>query len=149
MVDKYDEIIYEIKDTNESSIALREKYIRLKKILERVCKEITSEESLQFPSLFSRLVFISQKYDLPRSLEWNLQTIRVKSSFLQKSNNNVVSQTQYDEAIYNIKFLVEIYVSKVITIENLVMVNSYEEENSILIYTGRFTSSSVVSIIKY
>ena len=29
------------------------------------------------------------------------------------------------------------------------MVNSYEEENSILIYTGRFTSSSVVSIIKY
>ena len=29
--------------------------------------------------------------------------------------------------LYNIKFLVEIYVSKVITIENLVMVNSYKE----------------------
>lgn len=113
MVDKYDEIISEIKDNDKSDITLREKYIRLKRILERNCKEITAEESLQFPSLFSRLVFISQKYDLPRSVEWNLQNIRVKSSFLKKSDSNVVSQIQYEEAIYNIKYLLSVIYNRV------------------------------------
>lgn len=63
--------------------------------MERNCKEITGSESLQFPSLFSRLVFIAQKYDLPKALEWQLQNIRVKSSFLLRNENNLVSPSQY------------------------------------------------------
>lgn len=95
---KYNEIIQEIEEIEFLDISLREKYICLKRILERTCKELTRTETLQFPSLFSRLVFLSQKYDLPKSLEWQLQNIRVKSFFLLKNINNVISQTQYDIA---------------------------------------------------
>ena len=91
-MNKYEAVQQEISDINISTSTLREKYISLKKVLERNCKEITSGETLQFPSLFSRLVFIAQKYNLPPSLEWQLQTKRVKSSFLLKNQNNLVSK---------------------------------------------------------
>lgn len=88
----------EIQQINLYNLSLRNKYIRLKQILERSCKEITESESLQFPSLFSRLVFISQKYELPKSIEWQLQNIRVKASFLLKNEQNIVSEQQYKSA---------------------------------------------------
>ena len=90
-----DNEIYEIDNSN---LSIREKYIRLRRILERNCKEITGSESLQFPSLFSRLVFISQKYELPKSLEWQLQNIRIKSTFLLRSDQNLISPRQYQQA---------------------------------------------------
>lgn len=88
----------EIQQIDSSDLSLRNKYIRLKRILERGCKDITAGESLQFPSLFSRLVFISQKYELPKSLEWQLQNIRIKASFLQQNDKNLVSPGQYQQA---------------------------------------------------
>ncbi|EGK02713.1 ATP-dependent helicase [Dysgonomonas gadei] len=88
----------EIQQIDSSELSLRNKYIRLKRILERGCKDITAGESLQFPSLFSRLVFISQKYELPKSLEWQLQNIRIKASFLQQNDKNLVSPGQYQQA---------------------------------------------------
>ena len=88
----------EIQQIDQSDLSLRNKYIRLKRILERSCKEITGSESLQFPSLFSRLVFISQKYELPKLLEWQLQNIRIKSTFLLRSDQNLISPHQYQQA---------------------------------------------------
>lgn len=88
----------EIQQIDQSDLSLRDKYIRLKRLLERSCKEITSGESLQFPSLFSRLVFIGQKYELPKSLEWQLQNIRIKTNFLQQSPKNLISPNQYRES---------------------------------------------------
>jgi len=90
--------LVEIQQIDQSELSLRNKYIRLKRILERSCKEITAGESLQFPSLFSRLVFVSQKYELPKSLEWRLQNIRIKTNFLVKSENNLISPYQYQQA---------------------------------------------------
>ncbi|MFV0417120.1 MAG: AAA domain-containing protein [Dysgonomonas sp.] len=90
--------LYEIQAIDESDLSLRNKYIRLKRILERNCKEITADESLQFPSLFSRLVFIAQKYELPKSLEWRLQDIRIKASFLLRDENNLIYPFQYLQA---------------------------------------------------
>lgn len=88
----------EIQLIDQSDLSLRNKYIRLKRILERSCKEITEGDSLQFPSLFSRIVFIAQKYDLPKSFEWHLQNIRIKSVFLLRSEKNLVSPHQYQQA---------------------------------------------------
>lgn len=88
----------EIQQIDSSGLSLRNKYIRLKQVLERVCKDITASESLQFPSLFSRLVFIGQKYELPKSLEWQLQNIRIKASCLQRNDKNLVSPGQYQQA---------------------------------------------------
>lgn len=88
----------EIQEIDRSDLSIRNKYIRLKRVLERSCKEITTSESLQFPSLFSRLVFIAQKFNLPKSLEWQLQNIRKKASFLSKDENNLISPDQYRQA---------------------------------------------------
>lgn len=95
--------ISEITEISESSLSLRNKYLQLKQVLERSCKDITQSESLQFPSLFSRIVFIAQKHVLPRSLEWQLQNIRVKASFLSHNDNNVVTQAQYERALQSIE----------------------------------------------
>ncbi|MDL2215129.1 AAA domain-containing protein [Dysgonomonas sp. OttesenSCG-928-M03] len=112
-IDKCDTILSELEENNLSDSTLRNKYIRLKRILERSCKDITIGESLQFSSLFSRLVFISQKYDLPRSVEWNLQNIRVKGSFLLQADENIVSQLQYDEAYKTITNFISIIYNRV------------------------------------
>jgi DNA replication ATP-dependent helicase Dna2 len=88
----------EIQELDQSGLSIRNKYILLKRILERSCKGITESESLQFPSLFSRLVFIAQKYGLPKQLEWQLQNLRIKAAFLNKDEQNIVSSTQYDRA---------------------------------------------------
>ncbi|MDR1717491.1 MAG: AAA family ATPase [Prevotella sp.] len=88
----------EIQQIDSSDLSLRNKYIRLKRVLERGCKDITAGESLQFPSLFSRLVFIGQKYELPKSLEWQLQNIRIKASYLLRNDKNLVSPGQYQQA---------------------------------------------------
>ncbi len=96
--DRYREIIAEIEENDNSNISFREKYIHLKRILERSCKEITTNDTLQFPSLFARLVYIFQMHNLPKGLEWQLQNIRVKTSFLLKDEHNTVSSKQYNAA---------------------------------------------------
>ncbi len=107
---KIHEIISEIEENNNSKISIREKYIHLKRILERNCKEITTKDSLQFPSLFSRIVYISQSYNLPKGLEWQLQNIRVKASFLLKNEKNTVSERQYNSGYKSlIEFISFIY----------------------------------------
>ena len=92
------DFLSEIESIEGSGLSLRNKYIRLKRLLERSCKEITLGESLQFPSLFSRLVFIAQKYELPKTLEWRLQDLRIKSSYLLRDEQNLVYPYQYMQA---------------------------------------------------
>ncbi|MDU1903880.1 MAG: AAA domain-containing protein [Dysgonomonas sp.] len=117
---KYNEIISEITENDRSGISLKEKYIRLKRILERSCKDITAGESLQFPSLFSRLVFIAQKYQLPRTVEWNLQNLRVRASFLLRNEKNIISESQYKRALSAVNtFISIIYDDNVLVTENI------------------------------
>lgn len=107
---KIQEIISEIEENHHSKSSLREKYIHLKRILERNCKEITTKESLQFPSLFSRIVYISQSFSLPKGLEWQLQNIRVKASFLLKNEQNTISEKQYIVSYKSLtQFILAIY----------------------------------------
>lgn len=105
---KYAEVISDIDEIKKSELPLREKYILLKRILERNCKEITSRESLQFPSLFARLVYISQKYSLPNSLEWGLQNIRIQAAFLQKDDHNIITQIQWKKALSTVECFFDI-----------------------------------------
>ena len=90
--------IDEIYQIDNSEITVKEKYIRLKRLLERNCKEITSSETLQFPSLFSRVIFISQKYQLSKHLEWRLHNIRISATRLQKSELKEISIDEYNKA---------------------------------------------------
>lgn len=99
------EYLEEIQQIDQSDLSLRNKYIRLVRTLERSCKEITQGDSLQFPSLFSRIVFISQQYVLPKELERHLQNVRKRLSFLLSDEKNLVSPSQYQEA----KGIIEVF----------------------------------------
>lgn len=93
--DSIENIEQELSQISQSGFSFRHKFLELKRLLDRVCKEITEEETLQFPSLFSRIVFIAQKYNLPSTIEHSLHRLRIVGNFLQKDENNLVSETQF------------------------------------------------------
>lgn len=92
------EYIEEIKQITQSKSQFTEKYLLLKRLLERICKKLTENEAMQFPNLFSRLVMLSQRYNLPKSLEWRLQHFRVQSNNIRSNENTETSEVEYTKA---------------------------------------------------
>lgn len=85
----------ELEEIEIADFTIREKYIRLKQILDRCSKEITQTEFLQFSSLFARLVYIAQQYDFPPKLEWQLQNIRKCATTLLKDKESIIELEEY------------------------------------------------------
>lgn len=83
----------EIRTIAHAEKDLTDKSIQLKQLLERLCKEATQSEAMQFSTLFSRIVFIAQKYNLPKKTEWELQNFRVKVTQQGKSNIPIDQKT--------------------------------------------------------
>lgn len=100
--------ISEIEALSASPLDAVEKVQQLKKILERLCREMTQEESLQFSNLFSRIMFISQKLKLPRQLEWQLQHFRVRVKELRREPDNQSAMQLYRSARIAVETLLEI-----------------------------------------
>lgn len=92
--DNYCEDIRNIRDAETN---LTDKSTQLKQVLERLCKEATQREAMQFSTLFSRLVFIAQKYNLPKRTEWMLQNFRVKVKE-QRTDNISIDQKTYNQS---------------------------------------------------
>ncbi len=69
--------IESIELASASDADYNKKLYHLKAILQRLVKELTKDETLQFSNLFSRIVFVAHKYALPKQLEWKLQRLRV------------------------------------------------------------------------
>lgn len=102
-VEKYQEKITETDDIYSLKLPLREKYLAINYILERSCYELTKEEALQFPSFFSRLVFLCQQYDISRKTQGQLLHLRHKTRFLQKNTSHILSKHELDIAIHYLK----------------------------------------------
>ena len=83
----------EIRTIRDTTTELVNKSNQLKQLLERLCKEATKNEAMQFSTLFSRLVFLAQKHNLPKKTEWELQNFRVKVTEQRKSNTPVDQKT--------------------------------------------------------
>src|SRR5690554_5928660 len=98
----------EIREITEANTHIIDKSILLKQLLERLCKELTNQEAMQFPNLFSRLVFVAQKYDLPKQTEWQLQNFRVKVTEYHKERKELNQKTfnQAERAILDLCTLV-------------------------------------------
>ena len=84
----------EIQEISTFESSFNDKLFALKKLLERLSRELTSDESIQFPTLFSRLVFLAQKHQLPKQLEWQLQHLRVRAKEIRKKREEL-TETEY------------------------------------------------------
>lgn len=91
----YQAYIAEAQEISESRNNFNKKLFELKRILERLSKELTANESIQFPNLFSRLVFLSQKQGLPKQLEWQLQHLRVRDKEIRKKRKKHLTEAEY------------------------------------------------------
>ena len=91
----------EIRAIRDAKKELAYKSIELRQLLERLCKEATQDEAMQFSTLFSRIVFIAQKYNLSKKTEWELQNFRVRVKELRKNNTPITPKiyNQSEQAI--------------------------------------------------
>src|SRR5579863_2358159 len=63
-----------------------DKYPKMRSLLERVCKDLTSEESIQFSNLFSRLNYVCDKKNLDKRKKFQINTLRVNANNVLHSN---------------------------------------------------------------
>jgi DNA replication ATP-dependent helicase Dna2 len=103
-----EEYLFEISQLESSDFSVKDKYINIKQILERLCVDITKKDSIQFSSLFSRIVFICNKYNVLYTVQQKLHTIRKTGTFLRGKEDNIVSTQQLNEAVKTITCFISI-----------------------------------------
>ncbi|HTI89242.1 MAG TPA: AAA domain-containing protein [Puia sp.] len=77
------EFFNEIMEYHSERVGLNSKYSKLRGLLERVCKEITAGEPVQFSNLFSRLNYACKKKGLDRRRTYQLNTFRINANKIQ------------------------------------------------------------------
>ena len=70
---------YLIEIHNDQS-SLVDKYPKMRSLLERVCKDLTKSESIQFSNLFSRLNYVCEKTKLDRRKTFQINTLRINAN---------------------------------------------------------------------
>jgi superfamily I DNA and/or RNA helicase len=98
------EIFDEIIEIHQSDrLEIRDKYARLRSLLERVCKETTANDKVQFPSLFSRLNFVCTKLGLNRELTYSVNGFRINANKVLHNSKHISK----DEYLRDLKGLCE------------------------------------------
>ena len=64
----------------KSQIEIKDKYPRMRSLLERVCKDLTYKEVIQFPNLFSRLNFVCDKTKLGKGKTYQINSLRINAN---------------------------------------------------------------------
>ena len=152
----------ELSRIHQSGFSLRNKFLEVRRLLDRLAKEITEGETLQFPSLFSRIVYISQKYNIPQEIERGVQRVRIASNFLLKGEDRLVSEGQFEYASRSLSaflvFLTEGEVAEIGADENIVPVEiksldkirvqviDHAPEEKVLVCAPQDTSEYVISV---
>ncbi len=88
------ELIVEI---HHEKMAITEKYIKLKNVLDLVSKDLTKNIGLHFSNLFSRLAFLSNQYQIGKRTAWHLQQIRMLAYQITHKDYQP-TQNEYDNA---------------------------------------------------
>jgi hypothetical protein len=96
-IEFFDDII-EIHNEQNSTT---DKYPKLRSLLERACKDLTANESIQFSNLFSRLNYVCEKTNLDRQNTFQINTLRINSNNVLHSD---FKPTQ-EEYLQNLKAL--------------------------------------------
>ncbi|MEH0154384.1 AAA domain-containing protein [Limibacter armeniacum] len=66
----------------------RQKYTKLKTLLEQICKDLTKDERMHTSNLFARLAFLGNKKKLSRRLLWSLHAVRITAEKVRKHRYN-------------------------------------------------------------
>jgi DNA replication ATP-dependent helicase Dna2 len=61
---------------SHQQLAVKDKFRKMRQLLQRLCMELTETETLQFSTLFARIVFLANKYGLDKKKQWALQHFR-------------------------------------------------------------------------
>ena len=62
------ELIEEVEEINNESIELKDKYARLRSLLERSCKALTQNEGIRFKDLYTRLNYLAKRTRIDKGL---------------------------------------------------------------------------------
>lgn len=103
----------ELTELHNDGNALQDKYPKLRSLLERVCKDLTADEGLQFSNWFARLNYVCEKTRYDRRKTFEINKLRVNA-------NKVLHEGWVpgaDDYGYNLKalceFLAHIYAMKI------------------------------------
>lgn len=94
----------ELTELHNDENALQDKYPRLRSLLERVCKDLTADEGLQFSNLFARLNYLCEKTQYDRRKTFEINKLRINA-------NKVLHEGWVpgaDDYSYNLKALCEL-----------------------------------------
>ncbi|TAH17978.1 MAG: hypothetical protein EAZ08_12310 [Cytophagales bacterium] len=84
-------------EIQQEKIAVAEKYIKLKNLLDAVSKDLTKDIGLHFSNLFSRIAFLTNQYQISKRTAWHLQQIRLLSYQITHKNYEP-TQSEHDNA---------------------------------------------------
>lgn len=73
---------------HQAKNTLKDKYSRLRLLLERVCKNMTAGENVQFSNLFSRLNYVCQQTGLGARATYRINTFRIHANSVLHNDFN-------------------------------------------------------------
>lgn len=121
------EFFEDLIDVHNGQIEIKDKYPRLRSLLERACKDFTAEENIQFSNLFSRLNYVCDKTKLDKRKTYQINSFRINANKVLHSD---FSPTE-EEYLQDLKALSY-------TLSHFYEVNIPSELNSILPKTDYF-----------
>ena len=82
----------ELNEYHNDSNDIKAKYARMRSLLERICKDLTVNDSVQFSNLFSRLNFVCTKTGLDKRKTFQINTFRINANNVLHSNFSPTSE---------------------------------------------------------
>lgn len=83
-IEFFDELIENHSEQN----SFKDKYPKMRSLLERACKDITSNENIQFSNLFSRLNYVCDITKLDKRKTFQINTLRINANNVLRSAFN-------------------------------------------------------------
>ena len=80
------EFFEELNEYHNDGNDIKAKYARMRSMLERITKDLTKTDSVQFSNLFSRLSFVCTKKGLNKLKTYQINTFRINANNVLHSN---------------------------------------------------------------
>lgn len=95
------EFFEELNEYHNEGNDIKAKYARMRSMLERITKDLTATDSVQFSNLFSRLSFVCTKTLLDKRKTYQINSFRINANSVLHSNYSPT----YEEYLHDLKAL--------------------------------------------